>query len=174
MGLFRKYYGFDASNSQVQCILNPGEVIIGGKLFGKRIPLSSITSSNGMSCSYRTIGSMYTIRFCANRESHTLYIRGFDTVTGESIDGERIYKYIVDNSGMSKAEKDKARKNITSDIHKHASAIAGVARASATSTQKQKDASVVGRAVAGGVIAGPAGAVVGALSAVDKNNKNKK
>jgi len=39
---------------------------------------------------------------------------------------------------------------------------------------KEKDASVIGRAVAGAVIAGPAGAVVGALSAVDKNNKNKK
>jgi len=36
-----------------------------------------------------------------------------------------------------------------------------------------KDASVVGRAVAGGIIAGPAGAVVGALSAVDKNAKNR-
>ena len=36
-----------------------------------------------------------------------------------------------------------------------------------------KDASVVGRAVVGGVIAGPAGAVVGALSAVNKNNKKK-
>lgn len=37
-----------------------------------------------------------------------------------------------------------------------------------------KDASVVGRAVVGGIVAGPVGAVVGALSAVDKNkNKNK-
>ena len=36
-----------------------------------------------------------------------------------------------------------------------------------------KDASVIGRAVAGGIIAGQAGAVVGALSAVDKNNKNR-
>ena len=36
-----------------------------------------------------------------------------------------------------------------------------------------KKASVVGRAVAGGIIAGPAGAVVGALSAVDKNNSKK-
>jgi len=35
-----------------------------------------------------------------------------------------------------------------------------------------KDASVVGRAVAGGIIAGPAGAIVGAISAADKNNKN--
>lgn len=38
----------------------------------------------------------------------------------------------------------------------------------------QKEASVIGRAAAGAVIAGPAGAVVGALSAVDKNNRNKK
>lgn len=39
---------------------------------------------------------------------------------------------------------------------------------------QKKDASVIGRAVAGGVLAGPAGAIVGALSAVDKNNKNRK
>lgn len=39
--------------------------------------------------------------------------------------------------------------------------------------QSGKDASVIGRAVAGGIVAGPAGAVVGALSAVDKNNKKK-
>lgn len=38
----------------------------------------------------------------------------------------------------------------------------------------EKKASVVGRGVAGGIIAGPAGAVVGALSAIDKNNKNNK
>ena len=35
----------------------------------------------------------------------------------------------------------------------------------------KKEKSVVGQAVAGGIIAGPAGAVVGALDAVDKNNK---
>ncbi len=37
---------------------------------------------------------------------------------------------------------------------------------------KEKNASVVGRAVAGGIIAGGAGAVVGAISALDKNQKN--
>ena len=36
-----------------------------------------------------------------------------------------------------------------------------------------KDASVVGRAVAGGIIAGPVGSVVGAISAADKNAKNR-
>lgn len=40
--------------------------------------------------------------------------------------------------------------------------------------KEEKDASVIGRAVAGQIIAGPAGAVVGALSAVDENNKNRK
>jgi len=39
---------------------------------------------------------------------------------------------------------------------------------------KTKDASVVGRAVAGAVVAGPIGAVIGAVSAVDKNLRNKK
>lgn len=38
---------------------------------------------------------------------------------------------------------------------------------------KKKDASVIGRGIIGGIVAGPAGAVVGALSAIDKNRKNK-
>ena len=38
---------------------------------------------------------------------------------------------------------------------------------------EEKEASVIGRAVVGGVIAGGAGAVVGALSAMDKNNKTR-
>ena len=38
--------------------------------------------------------------------------------------------------------------------------------------QKPKQASVIGRGIAGAAIAGPAGAIVGALSAIDKNNHN--
>ena len=52
--------------------------------------------------------------------------------------------------------------------------VADALTSNSQSASKSKDASVVGRAVAGQIIAGPAGAVVGALSAVDKNNKNKK
>ena len=48
------------------------------------------------------------------------------------------------------------------------------AKYSYTPTPKNKDASVIGRAVVGGVVAGPVGAVVGALSAVDKNNRKRK
>ena len=40
-------------------------------------------------------------------------------------------------------------------------------------TLPPKDASVVGRPVVGGIIAGPVGAAVGALSAADNNNKNR-
>lgn len=43
---------------------------------------------------------------------------------------------------------------------------------SANATTTSKGASVVGRAVAGGIIAGGAGAVVGAISALDKNKKS--
>lgn len=39
-------------------------------------------------------------------------------------------------------------------------------------SRENKPASVVGRSIVGGVVAGPAGAVVGALSAVDKNIRN--
>lgn len=41
-------------------------------------------------------------------------------------------------------------------------------------TENDKEASVIGRAVVGGIIAGPAGAVIGAISAVDKNMRNNK
>lgn len=40
--------------------------------------------------------------------------------------------------------------------------------------KKEKDASVVGRAVVGGLIAGETGAVVGAISALDKNSRKNK
>ena len=42
---------------------------------------------------------------------------------------------------------------------------------SASTAKESKGASVVGRAVAGGIIAGGAGAVVGAISAIDKNQR---
>lgn len=49
----------------------------------------------------------------------------------------------------------------------------GAAARNAISGNK-KDKSVIGSAAVGGLIAGPAGAVVGAIYAADKNNKNKK
>ena len=43
----------------------------------------------------------------------------------------------------------------------------------AITTSSSGDASVIKRAIVGGIIAGPAGAVVGAASAVDKNMRNR-
>ncbi len=42
------------------------------------------------------------------------------------------------------------------------------------SRKVQKDASVVGRSLVGGIVAGPVGAIIGGLSAVNKNNRKKK
>ena len=44
----------------------------------------------------------------------------------------------------------------------------------AITTSSNKNASVVKRAIVGGVIAGPVGAIVGAASAIDNNMKNSK
>lgn len=46
-------------------------------------------------------------------------------------------------------------------------------RAEAGTITGNSDASVVGRAIAGGIIAGPTGAIIGAASAADKNAKNR-
>lgn len=45
-------------------------------------------------------------------------------------------------------------------------------RVGSSSGRREKSASVVGRAAVGAAIAGPVGALIGALSAVDKNNRN--
>lgn len=47
-------------------------------------------------------------------------------------------------------------------------------RLNANRGYSSKDASVVGRAAAGWVIGGPVGGVIGALSAADKNNRQRK
>lgn len=62
-------------------------------------------------------------------------------------------------NGLTAAEQSRILKN------------AAAAMSYKPSNIPQKEKSVVGQAVAGGIIAGPAGAVVGALNAVDKNNK---
>lgn len=96
-------------------------------------------------------------------------------------DAVKAIRYIMENSGINEEERAKALR-IMEYCHSeegrsaakkaHAQAWARLASSEPSKTNK-KDASVVGRAVVGGVVAGPAGAVVGALSAVDKNNRNK-
>ena len=168
MSIFRTYHGSEGN----RCTIRRDDIIIGGKLFGKKIPYSSITSCHGMSFTEKFIGSAIIIKFCANGESHELNFRSFDSA-GRNVDGRAIYDYIIDQSAMPEADKIQARKNID---YPHATIVATAAQSGMLTSQSNasKDASVVGRAIVGGVIAGPTGAVVGALSAVDKNNKNKK
>ena len=85
--------------------------------------------------------------------------------------------HIIENSKMNEHDRARTKKEIHDSItgkNARANAEYFANLTSPSSSSKEKDASVVGRAVAGGIIAGPAGAIVGALSAVDKNNKSKK
>ena len=168
MNIFKKYYGFH-DNTQVQCTIKPDHIKIGGFLSGTTIPYTDITTSKGMAYVERIIGSSIVIYFMAKGVEHELHIRSFD-ISGKNVDGLGIYNYIIDKSAMSYDDKEKARNNIS---RPDAAVLASAAKAGMLSSSKisSKDASVVGRAVVGGVVAGPAGAVVGALSAVDKNNK---
>ena len=86
------------------------------------------------------------------------------------------YQYIVDHSAMSEEDKCKAHKDILDMVALTAvaSEYSKTHNEPVKKEKEDKDASVIGRAVAGAVIAGPTGAVVGALSAVDKNNRKKK
>ena len=92
-------------------------------------------------------------------------------------DAVKAIHYIIEHSGMNEEERAAALRDME---YGHSGAArrdldrawARLASSEPSKTNK-KDASVVGRAVVGGVVAGPAGAVVGALSAVDKNNRNK-
>lgn len=79
----------------------------------------------------------------------------------------KIYKYIVAHSGMSDIEKVRALEKIVID---GSTSDGDLSLAGYYYTKNHpSEASVIGRAVAGGIIAGPAGAVVGAISAANKN-----
>ena len=85
--------------------------------------------------------------------------------------------HIIENSKMNEHDRARTKMEIRKEItgeNERANAEYFASSSSPSSSSKEKDTSVVGRAVVGGIIAGPAGAVVGALSAVDKNNKSKK
>jgi len=100
-------------------------------------------------------------------------------IEGDLFDGvsdipiEQYYDDMVRNSGMSDEDKRKAlKKKDYGNVERFANA--AILQSKEPITSKEKDASVIGRAIVGAAIAGETGAIVGALSAVDKNNKNKK
>lgn len=109
------------------------------------------------------------------------YIQGAKYIAFESTKGEKFRlsnryeeysKSVVSQIAKDKEAWEKRPKKEVSPEELHKS-LDEFTESLKIQPKPKKDASVVGRAVAGGIIAGPAGAVVGALSAVDKNNKNR-
>lgn len=86
-----------------------------------------------------------------------------------------IYKYLVKYSAMPEELKSMIlrdpKNGLTLNYYLNRDIVMGTSHPVSYSNKSDKDASVVGRAAAGWVIGGPAGGVIGALSAVDKNNR---
>lgn len=141
--------------------------IVNGIIVEREIYLHEIVKCN---CIIRSAESSIYITTSQHKD-----LRLFFELT-EKAKALEAYHYIVDHSAMSEEEKRKAHKNILDMIALTAEAAkySNTQNEPVKKEKEEKDASVIGRAVAGAVIAGPTGAVVGALSAVDKNNKKKK
>ena len=140
-------------------------------LFKREIFLYDITACN---CILRSEGSAIYIK----ATNHMVSDFAFSFEMREVEKAMEAFHYISDHSAMSEEGKRKAHKDILNmtamKIEVERLKKTGAIPKNPTSPKKEnKDASVVGRAVVGGIVAGPAGAVVGALSAVDKNNRNK-
>lgn len=154
--------------------LTDNEIIICGLFKKKIIPLKDIKSPLGYTYGKAT---KYDVGTSQEQYIHLWYPEGDSCGTRlmfrpEEKEQAMIAKdYIIKNSGMSEKDKKYSYSNFY-DFSRSRAKLAGYDfYAGAHEEIKNKDASVVGRAVAGGVIAGPVGAVVGAISAVDKNIK---
>lgn len=141
--------------------------IVNGVIVEREIYLHKIIKCN---CILRSVESSIYITTSQHKD-----LRLFFNIT-EKAKALEAYHYIVDHSAMSAEEKCEAHKDILNMIALTAEAAkySNTHNEPVKKEKEEKDASVIGRAVAGAVIAGPTGAVVGALSAVDKNNKKKK
>ena len=150
-----------------------------GTLFKKKIPLKQIENIDFFHEVSEHDKSCYMTVF-ARIDGH---IKSFELGYPLDDEGEKALKYIlVKCPTISKERKQEILSKAQHKRHELELALYGL-KSDLNSyldaqlqkgPKEQKDASVVGRAVVGGVIAGPAGAIVGALSAVDKNNKNNK
>lgn len=132
---------------------------------GNRIHISEIKSFEFIV----PLGGNYRFELkCLNGRSFSLRVKDKDFGTAQAL-VRRLQDENVIDRGLEK-HMEQMKKPYNSAVGKQIVAMGN----SSSNTSKEKDASVIGRAVAGQIIAGPAGAVVGALSAVDKNNKNRK
>lgn len=103
------------------------------------------------------------------------------SITGSSLLGltrEEAFAILTENIGLiySPFCMDDCRVFLKPNLHHFADAfiISKQSVKNEVSKITHKSASTVGRAVVGGAIAGPTGAVVGAASAIDKNNRGGK
>lgn len=143
------------------------EIRAGGQTF----PATKITSCKGMSYWQDLAFDKVKITFQADADTYIIEGRTFDSTS--NIPFEEFYDNIIRDSKMPTHEKAIALKNKTY-VGAELLAKAAIKQSKEPAVKKEKDASVIGRAVIGAAIAGETGAIVGALSAVDKNNKNKK
>ncbi len=151
--------------------IKDGIIHLGGVL-GKKLSISSIVSCDGMSYSEDIAFHKVKITFKVNADTYIVEGRTFDDT--QDIPFERYYKTIVMQSGMSEEDKNTAIANISISGGELLADAVKNNKIEFTSAKEEKDASVVGRAIVGGVIAGATGAIVGAISALDENNRKKK
>ena len=144
-------------------------------LLTKTIPVSALTTCKGMSYHEDIAYQRVKITFYIGNDYHIIEGRTWDTEGKhiKYIPYEEYYDNMIKDSDMPSEEKITALNNKSYE-GAELLAKATLKQAGNPITPKEKDASVVGRAVIGAAIAGSTGAIVGALSAVDQNNKNKK
>ena len=137
----------------------------------KTISAAEITSCEGMG--FWEDLALHKIKITFKAGNETYIIEG-DTIGANGyIPFSKYYDDIINDSKMPEPEKKAAKKNKSyGNVEMFANGV--IKQSKEPITSKEKDASVIGRAIVGAAIAGEAGAIVGALSAVDKNNKNKK
>lgn len=144
---------------------------LGRGFFAKKIPVSSITTYEGMSYWEDAVFNKVRITFDVGNDRYVIEGRTFDSV--KDIPFREYYNSMVRDSAMPAEEKEIALNSKSyGNVELFAKGV--IKQTNEPIANEEKDASVIGRAVVGAAIAGPTGAVVGALSAVDKNNKNKK
>lgn len=147
-------------------------------------PKCSCTSKQNNSSSIMKIFSRGNIdnsieRIKSNEEYKDLFV-GTDPRTSDGITlkmHEVIWENYVDipeNDKLDRASFEEYKHSIKRLLRGNKGKVEPMVNLTPRQSQQPKDASVIGRGVVGGIAAGPVGAVVGALSAVDKNNRNKK
>ena len=143
------------------------EIVAGAK----HIPVVDITSGEEMSFWQDLAYNKVKITFKVKKDTYIIEGKTFDGVNDFPL--EQYYDSIINDSKMLLSQKRIAKEN---KAYSNAELFASVATKATSQPISKKDnnASVIGRAVIGAAVAGSTGAIVGALSAIDENNKNKK